>query len=335
MSSEIKRLTRIGGAIYGLLLAMGTVALAQPSDYPNKSVRIITDAAAGNANDVTIRLLSEQLQQVWKQQIVVMNHPGAGGGIAARAAAQLEPDGYNFYVPGASSFLALKDAPGVSPNLPVVVPRDYKTVSMLTLQPMFIGVSHKLGVSNVKELIQVAKQKPGEIAYAANGRGRITHLAMELFQERAGIQLNFVPYAGGPPAAMNDVISGRIGIVLEGYSGMGGAIEGNSIKGIGVATLERLKEFPEMPTVAETLPGYFAGGWTVLLAPNGTPDAIIRKVSADVEKAQTNPDFVSRLGKLGAYITKMSPQDVQSFVNREQDTWRPILEKLAATEEKK
>ena len=320
--------------VLGTALALAAPAFAQPADYPNKAIRIVTDAAAGNANDVTIRLLGEQLTQMWKQQVVVLNHPGAGGGIAARAASQLEPDGYNFYVPGASSFLALKGAPGVSPNLPVVVPRDYQPVAMLTLQPMFIGASHKLGVSSIKELIDLAKQKPGEISFAANGRGRITHLTMELLQERAGIKLIFVPYAGGPPAAMNDVTSGRVGIVLEGYSGMGGAIEGNSIKGLAVSTLERLKEFPNMPTVAETLPGFFAGGWTVMLAPNGTPDPIIKKVSADVQKAQSNPEFVERLAKLGAYLTKMSPQDVQTFVNREQDTWRPVLEKLAQTENK-
>lgn len=325
------RTSWIGAA---LAAVAASAAFAQPADYPSKAVRIVTDAAAGNANDVTIRMLGEQLTQVWKQQIVVLNHPGAGGGIAARVASQLEPDGYNFYVPGASSFLALKGAPGVSPNLPVVVPRDYRPVAMLTLQPMFIGVSHKLGVSSIKELIDLAKQKPGEISFAANGRGRITHLTMELLQERAGIKLTFVPYAGGPPAAMNDVVSGRIGIVLEGYSGMGGAIEGNSIKGLAVGTLQRLKEFPNMPTVAETLPGFFAGGWTVLLAPNGTPDAVIRKVSDDVRKAQTNPEFIQKLAKLGAYLTDYSPDDVQKFVNHEQETWRPILEKLAQNEGK-
>ncbi len=322
------------GVVLATALALVGPASAQPADYPNKAIRIVTDAAAGNANDVTIRLLGEQLTQMWKQQVVVLHHPGAGGGIAARAASQLEPDGYNFYMPGASSFLALKGAPGVSPNLPVVVPRDYQPVAMLTLQPMFIGASHKLGVSSIKELIDLAKQKPGEISFAANGRGRITHLTMELLQERACIKLIFVPYAGGPPAAMNDVTSGRVGIVLEGYSGMGGAIEGNSIKGLAVSTLERLKEFPNMPTVAETLPGFFAGGWTVMLAPNGTPDPIIKKVSADVQKAQSNPEFIERLAKLGAYLTKMSPQDVQTFVNREQDTWRPVLERLAQTESK-
>lgn len=309
-------------------------AMAQQAEWPAKPVKIFTDAAAGNANDVTIRMLGEQLTQAWKQQVVVLNHPGAGGGIAARAAGQLEPDGYNFYVPGASSFLALKGAPGVSPNLPVVIPRDYKPIAMLTLQPMFIGVSHKLGVSSVKELIDLAKQKPGEISFAANGRGRITHLTMELLQERAGIKLTFVPYAGGPPAAMNDVVSGRIGIVLEGYSGMGGAIEGNTIKGIAVGTLQRLKEFPDMPTVAETLPGFFAGGWTVMLAPNGTPDAIIARMASDVRKAQSNPEFVQKLAKLGAYLVDYTPDEVLKFVNREQETWRPILEKLAQSENK-
>ncbi len=311
-----------------------SVASAQTADYPNKSVRLISDSAAGSSNDVTSRILAEQLGQLWKQQVVILNHPGAGGGISARVASQAEPDGYTLYVPAASAFLALKGAAGVAPNLPIVLPADFLPVAMFTLQPMFIGVSHQLGVKTVGELIALAKQKPGEISFAATGRGRITHLTMELFQERAGVKLVFVPYAGGPAAAMNDVTSGRVGIVLDGYSGVGGAIEGNSIHGLAVASPARLKEFPSLPTVAETLPGFFAGGWNVIVAPVGTPDAIIRKAGADINKVLDNPDVAARLAKLGAYLGKMSPEETTSFARKEQETWRPILEKLAQSEGK-
>ncbi len=307
----------------------GGAASAQPADYPNKTVRIISDSAAGSSNDVTSRILAEQLSQLWKQQVLVLNHPGAGGGISARIAGQADPDGYTFYTPAASAFLALKGAPGVSPNLPIVLPTDFLPVAMFTLQPMFVGVSHKLGVKTVKELIDLAKQKPGDIAFAATGRGRITHLAMELFQERAGIKLTFVPYAGGPAAAMNDVTTGRIGIVLDGYASLGGAIEGNLIHGIAVASPSRLKEFPNLPAMSETVPGYFAGGWNVVVAPIGTSDAIVRKVGADVNRVLDNPDVAARLAKLGAYLSKMSPEETTAFARKEQDTWRPILEKLA------
>ena len=327
-------LTRAAMAVLCATLVSATAVTAQTGDYPSKPVRIISDSAAGSSNDVTSRILAEQVSQLWKQQVVVLNHPGAGGGISARVASQADPDGYTFYTPAASAFLALKGATGVAPNLPIVLPTDFLPVAMFTLQPMFIGVSHKLGVKTVPELIALAKQKPGEISFAATGRGRITHLTMELFQERAGVKLLFVPYAGGPAAAMNDVTSGRVGIVLDGYSGVGGAIEGNSIHGLAVASPARLKEFPSLPTVAETLPGFFAGGWNVVVAPIGTPDAIVRKAGADINKVLADPEVAVRLAKLGAYLTAMSPEDTTAFARKEQETWRPILEKLAASEGK-
>lgn len=334
--NDWQRLRTIFQGILPALALLGAPAplAAQPGEYPTKTVRLISDSAAGSSNDVTARILAEQLGQLWKQQVIVLNHPGAGGGISARVAAQAEPDGYTLYVPAASAFLALKGAPGVAPNLPIVLPSDFLPVATFTLQPMFIGVSHQLGVKTVKELIDLARQKPGAISFAATGRGRITHLTMELLQERAGIKLTFVPYAGGPAAAMNDVTSGRVGIVLDGYSGVGGAIEGNSIHGLAVAAPARLKEFPDLPTVAETLPGFFAGGWNVIVAPVGTPDAIIRKAGGDINRVLENPDVAARLAKIGAYLAKMSPEETAAFARREQDTWRPILEKLAKTDGK-
>lgn len=306
-------------------------AQAQGAAWPAKSVKLISDSAAGSSNDVTSRVLAEQLSQLWKQQVVILNHPGAGGGISARVAAQAEPDGYTFYVPAASAFLALKGAPGVAPNLPIVLPRDFLPVAMFTLQPMFIGVSHKLGVKTVPDLIAMAKQKPGDVSFAATGRGRITHLTMELFQDRAGVKLTFVPYAGGPAAAMNDVTSGRVGIVLDGYSGVGGAIEGKSIHGLAVASPQRLKEFPDLPTVAETLPGFFAGGWNVVVAPKGTSADMIKKAGADINSVLAKPDVAARLAKLGAYLSPMPADEVAAFATKEQATWRPILERLAKT----
>lgn len=327
------RLARAIAALFATASFSG-VALAQPADYPNKTVRIISDSAPGSSNDVTSRVLAEQLSLLWKQQVIVVNHPGAGGGISARVASQAEPDGYTLYTPAASAFLALKGAPGVAPNLPIVLPKDFLPAALFTLQPMFLGVSHKLGVGTVQELIDLAKKDPGQVSFAATGRGRITHLTMELFQDRTGVKLTFVPYAGGPAAAMNDVTSGRIGIVLDGYSGVGGAIEGNLIKGLAVASPKRLKEFPDLPTVAETVPGFFAGGWNVVVAPAGTPDAIVRKVGADVNKVLDNPEAAAKLARIGAYLSPMTPEQTTAFALKEQETWRPILEKLAKDEGK-
>ena len=196
----------VRSVVWGLMLAAGLAmageAHAQAGDYPNKSVRIIVDSAPGSSNDVLSRLLGERLGVIWNQQVVTVNQPGATGGIAARAAAASPNDGYTLFLAAASTFLALPGAPGVPPNLPLELPRDFVPVGMAALQPMFIGASHTLGVSSIKELIEVARKKPGEISYAATGRGRITHLTMELMQNMTGIKLQLVPYSGGPAQAM-------------------------------------------------------------------------------------------------------------------------------------
>lgn len=190
-----------------LLLAMsfaGNVN-AQSTGYPTKPVRIISDSAPGSAVDVSLRIVADGLSQHWGQQVVVVNHPGAGGAISARVAAEAAPDGYTLYSPALSVFLAL---PGKAPNLPLQLPRDFLPIGLTAEQPMFVGVSPTLGVKTLSELIALAKSKPGQISYAVTGVGRLTHLTGELLQIRAGIKLQIVPYTGGSAQALNDIIGG-------------------------------------------------------------------------------------------------------------------------------
>jgi tripartite-type tricarboxylate transporter receptor subunit TctC len=300
-------------------LAIGTPAQAET--YPDHPVKIFNDSAPGSATDVAARVMAERLSQIWNQQVVVENRPGAGGSLAVRAAMSSPNDGYTLYFGAASTITALKGAPGVAPNLPIEL-------------PMFIAVSPKIGVSSLPELIALAKQKPGELSYATTGRGRITHLTMELIQERAGIKLQMIPYTGGPTAAMSDVGTGRVAIVIEGYSGLAGGMSSGLIKGIAVASLERLPDFKDLPTVAETLPSFVAGGWNVLLAPVGTPDAIINKASVDLRKVVEDPEVKSKFGTIGGYVHPMTPAEVTAFAQDQQKTWRPIAEKIAAEMQK-
>jgi tripartite-type tricarboxylate transporter receptor subunit TctC len=320
---------------FAATIALCAAAHAQ-TDFPNKPVKIIIDSAPGSATDVASRLMAERLSQVWGQQAVIVNQPGAGGSIAVRAASQAAPDGYTLYVGAASTFTALKGAPGVAPNLPIELPRDFAPIGFITQQPMFIAVAPSTGIKSLPELIAMAKQKPGELSYATTGRGRITHLTMELLQERAGIKLQMIPYTGGPTAAMADVGTGRVAIVIEGYSGLAGGLTGGLIKGIAVSSYERLADFKDLATVAEVLPGFIAGGWNVLLAPIGTPEAIIRKASGDLRKALDDGEVKTKLAALGAYLHPMTPEEVTAFAQEQQRTWRPIAEKVAreATEAK-
>ncbi len=309
------------------IVAAAAAAPAEDAHYPSKPVTIICDAAPGSTPDVVARYVAEGLSKAWGQQVITVNHPGANGGIAARAAAEASPDGYTLYMPALSTFIA---QPGKVPNLPLQLPRDFAPIGFTAENPMFIAVNPQLGVSTPAELIALAKKKPGEISYATTGVGRLTHLTGELLQTRAGINLLLVPYNGGPARAAGDVGNGRVSFIIEGYSGIAGAIKSGLVKPIAVASAKRLPDFPDLPTVAETLPGFAATGWQVMVAPPGTPDAIIQKVSADLGKVVDDPELKKKLGRLGSYTRRMSPAETLAFVASEQRTWHPVLEKIAA-----
>jgi tripartite-type tricarboxylate transporter receptor subunit TctC len=315
------------------LTAAATLALCVPvqaqSDFPNKPVKFIVDSAPGSATDVINRLVADRLAQIWGQQVLTLNHPGAGGSLAVNVASQAQPDGTTFFVGNASVFLALKGAPGVAPNLPVELPRDFTPIGFIAHQPMFIAVAPQTGITSLPGLIEAAKKRPGALSYATTGRGRITHLTIELLQSRAGIELQMIPYSGGPTAAMADVTTGRVAIIIEAYSGLAGGLQSGSIKGIAVTSNERLAEFKDLPTVAETLPGFIAGGWNVLLAPVGTSETIINKVGADLTRVLGEAEIKNKLATVGAYVQLMSPAQVRAFVEEQQQTWRPIAQKVA------
>jgi len=310
------------------LLATAGPARAQ-SDYPNKPVRIVVDSAAGSANDAALRILGDRLSRIWNQQVLTLNHPGAGGGISARVAAEAPPDGYTLYMPATSPFLSLRGAPGVAPNLPIELPRDFAPISIVLEQPLYIGASHASGINTVADVIRMAKEKPGEVSYAATGRGRLTHLTMLLLESRANIRLQLIPYAGGPAQAMNDVMSGRVPLVLDGYAGLAPAIKGNLIKGLASTALKRPPGFENLPTIAETVPDFFVGAWNVMVAPVGTSDAIIRKVNADLKTTLDDPDVKTKLAANGGFVRHSTPEELVTFVQSEQKTWRPIMEQLA------
>jgi tripartite-type tricarboxylate transporter receptor subunit TctC len=279
-------------------------------------------------------VIGDRLSKIWNQQVITLNQPGAGGGISARVASQSPADGYTLYMPSTSTFLALPGAPGVAPNLPVELPRDFAPVSYILEQPLYIGASHKSGINTIGDVIRMAKEKPNEVTYAATGRGRLTHLTMELLQARTGTKLQLVPYAGGPAQAMNDVMSGRVPLVLDGYAGLAPAIKGDLIKGLAATSLQRLPGFENLPTVAETIPDFFVGAWTVLLAPVGTPPAIIRKIHDDMRTALDDPDIRTKLAANGGFVRHMKPEEVTAFVQNEQKTWRPIMERVAREAQK-
>jgi tripartite-type tricarboxylate transporter receptor subunit TctC len=320
-----KALLAIAGI--GLLaLPAATAARAQAGTYPDKTVTIIADAAPGATPDVDARFVAEGLSKAWGQQVIVINHPGANGSLAARIATDAVPDGYTLFMPALSTFAALTT---MAPNLPLKLPRDFIPIGYTAENPMFFAVNPSLGITTLPQLIAAAKQDPGKISIAVTGVGRLTHLTGLVFQDRAGISLLPVPYNGGPAAALADVAGGRVSMIIEGYSGIVGSVKAGQVKLIAVASPERLPQFPDLPTVAETIPGFAARGWQVLVAPNGTPAPIVSKVSADLAKVVSDAGFKERLANIGSYSRAMTPEEVLAFVQQEQDTWLPVLQKIS------
>jgi tripartite-type tricarboxylate transporter receptor subunit TctC len=313
--------------IWLLTLPGASAANAQAGNYPNRPVTIISDAAAGATPDVDARFVAEGLGKIWGQQVVVINRAGANGSIAARSASEAAPDGYTLFMPALSTFVALLT---VAPNLPLKLPRDFLPIGFTADNPMFVAVSSSLGVTTLPQLIALAKKEPGKISIAVTGIGRLTHLTGEALQARADIKLLSVPYTAGPAPALGDVSTGRVSMIIEGYSGIAGAVNAGAVKLIAVASPERLPQFPDLPAVAETVPGFSATGWQVLVAPLGTPEPIIRKVEGDLRKVVTDQDFKARLAKIGSYSRAMSAAEALGFVQKEQQTWLPVLEKIAA-----
>ncbi len=317
----------------GIVLALAT-SVAPPAladDYPNKSIKVISDSAPGSAVDVTFRMVMDRLGAALGQQIIPIDQPGAGGAIAAHAASDSIPDGYTLFAPALSLFIAL---PGKADNLPLILPRDFLPVASLAQLSVFICSSPQSGIKTLPDLIARAKAHPGEISFAATGIGRITHLTGLLLQNKADIKLEAVPYAGGPAAALTDVIGGRVPLIIEGYSGLAGAIQAHSINVLAVASAHRLPDFPDVPTVAETLPGFAAGGWQGIVAPLGTPAAAIQKVNDTLRKVLAEPELAKQLALRGAYVDPMSPSEVNAFINTQQAQWRPIIETFTASVKK-
>jgi len=308
-----------------VLLGMGAVSGAAQAQagYPARAVTIIADAAPGSTPDVDARFVAEGLGKMWGRQVVVIEHPGAFGSIAARAAAEAAPDGYTLYMPALATFVAPKTA---APNVPLQLPRDFIPIGFTAENPMFVAVNPSLGVSTLPELIALAKKKPGSISIAVSGAGRLTDLTGRLLQQRENVSFVRVPYNSGTAAAVSDVAGGRVSMIIEGYSGIAGAVKGKQIKLIAVASLKRLPEFPDVQPIADTIPGFSATGWQVLLAPKGTPQPIVSKVSADLAELVSSPDFQKRLATIGSYSHAMTPDQALAFVKQQQETWLPLLQ---------
>jgi tripartite-type tricarboxylate transporter receptor subunit TctC len=300
---------------------------AHAQDYPNKPVQFITPAAAGNSPDVVTRIVADRLTTLWKQQVVVINRPGAGGLIAAQAAAQLPKDGYSIYMTQASTYTVLPIQQG--DKMPVDLHKAFVPVGMVGEQPIAVGVEKSIKANNVAELVALANSSKEGMLFAATNRGGQSHLTGELMRDKGKINMSFV-HSAGAAVSINDVIAGRIPIMFEGLAGMAPGTQGGGIRLLGVASQKRLPNLPDLPAIGETIPGVISSGWIVMMVPEGVPDAIVQKLNKDLRTVVADKDVIERFQALGTYSRDLTPAQTDEFMKNEEKLWWPIVRQVEA-----
>ena len=311
-------ITRLLAAAFALCFA--TLAGAQP--YPSKVVKIIVPFPPGQATDTLARLVADSLSTSLRQPFVIDNRPGAGGILGTQAAAGAPADGYTLVMAPISSFAIVK---ALQPNLPYDPLKDFAPITNIGLTPQTFMVNPNSGINSIKDLVDRARAKPGEIFYASSGNGSASHLAVESFRLAAGITLTHVPFKGNSDA-FAQVIGGQLPFMSDAIPGAVPQVKGGKLKAIGVASLTRSPYLPEVPTIAEQgYPGFEVVGWIGIAAPAKTPDAILDLLNAEIRKALAKPEVKEKLTAASFVIVGDSRQEFTAFIQKEIDKWAKVV----------
>ncbi|MBX9842229.1 MAG: tripartite tricarboxylate transporter substrate binding protein [Xanthobacteraceae bacterium] len=305
------------------LSAMASEARAQ--GLPSGPLKIVTSVGAGAAPDVITRLVAEHLTRLWGHQVIVINQPGGAGAVAIKAVSSAPSDGSTLYMALATNFIAL---PELQKNFPVDVLHDFAPVGFIGEQPIMIGAAPSLGIGTLPELIALLKQRPGELNIGGGNRGSILHFTGEWLRSASGTKFTLLHYAGGAQA-LPDLMGGRLQATIDAIASMRGAIDGGQVRPLAVTVLKRLDNFPQVPTVAETLPGFQSMGWMALMAPAGTPAPVVKKISDDLRTVLAKPELKQRLADLGTYVRPTTPEELTAFIREQQAIWRPVIAETA------
>jgi tripartite-type tricarboxylate transporter receptor subunit TctC len=306
----------------GLALAAMLAALpgAGAQDYPSRPVKIIVPFPAGGTADVMPRVIGEWLSRKWGQPVVVENRTGAAGNIGAEAVAKAEPDGY--------TLLSAPPPPLViNQNLYPKLgfdPTEFVPIAIMGRVPNALVINAKLPFNSVAELIAYAKANPGKLTSATQGNGTTSHLTSELFQLMADVKFQHVPYRGSAPA-LTDLVAGSVDLMFDNLGVSLPLVKSGQLKLLGVATPKRMASLPDVPTIAETLPGFESAAWFAIVAPPKTPQAVVDKVNADVNEALRQGDIVQRLAQLSAEPIGGTPQATAAYMREEIERWHKVI----------
>jgi tripartite-type tricarboxylate transporter receptor subunit TctC len=318
--SLLKRRTALALAMVAAsALALGPAAQAQ--EFPDRPVTLVVPFAAGGSTDVVARIIGQKMADDLGQQVVVENVAGAGGNLGADRVARAEADGYTILM-GTVATHALN--PLILKTKPYDPEKDFAPVSLLVLVPNVLVVNPELPAKTVAELVALLKAAPEQYSYASSGNGTPLHLSGELFKKMAGVSIQHVPYKGSGPA-LNDVIGNQVPVMFDNLPSSSGHIKSGTLRALAVTTKERAPSFPDVPTIAETIPGYETYTWNALFAPAGTPEEAIDRLNAAAKKALADPAVAEKMKDFSATIVASTPEELATHVTAELAKWGPVV----------
>ncbi|MEI6300700.1 MAG: tripartite tricarboxylate transporter substrate binding protein [Betaproteobacteria bacterium] len=320
---QVRRALLAALLMLGAFSAAPTATLAQDA-FPNKPVRIVVPYPPGGASDVTARLLGQKLSELWNQPVVIDNRPGANGILALEYVAKQAPDGTTLLMAnlGPNAINA-----AVYSKLPYDSIKDFAPITFTTLVPQVLVVNPALPVKNLKELLDLARASPGKLNYGTGGNGSANHLAVELMANMGGVSLTAVPYKGDAPA-MTDAMSGQVAMTLPTVVAALPNIKAGKLRAIAVTTQTRVASLPDVPTMQEAgLAGYESSSWGGVMAPGGTPPAIVNKINTDIVRVLRMPDIQEKLAGLGATVVAQGPAEFAAFLQSEIKKWDGVAKR--------
>jgi tripartite-type tricarboxylate transporter receptor subunit TctC len=327
-AASIRSIAALMAVFMAAFITTGNIAFAQTTDaWPSKAITLIVPQAAGGANDTVARAFAQKLSVQLGQPVIVENRPGAGGNVGTALAARAPKDGYTIMLTAQSAQTinpALYKKAGFDPI------KDFEPVMVVATAPYVLVTNMNFAPKTVREIIALAKPQPGKLNYASAGNGTLNHLLGEMFNKSAGIDLVHIPYKSASAAA-TDVVGGQIPLTFGSFPGVMPFVKAGQLRVIGVATEKRTALAPDLPTLAESIPGFHANSWYGMFAPAGTPKDVIQKLYAASVKVLAAQDLIDRLAGQGAEVAPSTPEQLTKLLADDLVRWAKIVKDSGAT----
>jgi tripartite-type tricarboxylate transporter receptor subunit TctC len=316
----MKQRATLGRTVLAACILAAGIGAAPAQDFPTRAVRIIVPFPAGGTADIVPRVVGDMLSRKWGQPVIIENRTGAGGNIGAEAAFKAEPDGY--------TLLSAPPPPLViNQNLYPKLnfdPMQFVPIVVMARVPNSLVVTPKFPARSVAEVIAQARPAPGKVTSATQGNGTTSHLTSEMFQMMAGVKLQHVPYRGSAPA-LADLVAGNVDLMFDNLGVSLALVKGGQLRLLAVATPQRLSSLPDIPTIAETLPGFESAAWYAVVAPPKTPAPIVNKINADINEVLRQPEMLPHLAEWSAEAIGGTPQATAAYMREEVERWNKVI----------